>query len=378
MKINNKFVFSLATATGVIFNNNQIVKADILENLKHANEIYATLKENPDAWMDAAQSFINAFDEFDKGIREVLDSEGAIPMLDTAILVDVWGKDRTFPSNFDAGSFLKEETLAELHACGPYGWHAVWCDTEDKVVGGCFGWSLSVITCFMVFPWVNFAMVDKDALGTYYLKDHVAPILKSYIFQTLKVDSLQAAGAFWKRNFVVPVSQLLLDHSSEMKTDDRALQTLLDLYGRYHRCDGIGFTGPNYWSQYGIFTEEAPGSVHLANFPQVYQIFYDELVDAILNWSTPGEGENILCGLLLEDDGTTKIGSQYYHGTSYYKINIVQLISTLNKRLAVSGAQTVNASIARAVGIAQQRYKQKQDELNARDTGAAMRAGAGL
>ena len=328
--------------------------------------------------MDAAQSFINAFDEFDKGIREVLDSEGAIPMLDTAILVDVWGKDRTFPSNFDARSFLKEETLAELHACGPYGWHAVWCDTEDKVVGGCFGWFLSVITCFMVFPWVNFAMVDKDALGTYYLKDHVAPILKSYIFQTLKVDSLQAAGAFWKRNFVVPVSQLLLDHSAEMKTDDRALQILLNLYNCYHRCDAIATTGPNRWATNGVFTEEAPQSIRLAKFQQVYQIFYDELVDAILNWSTPGEGENILCGLLLEDDGTTKIGSQYYQGTSYYKINIVQLISTLNKRLAVSGAQTVNASIARAVGIAQQRYKQKQDELNARDTGEAMRTGAGL
>ncbi|MGX8717102.1 MAG: hypothetical protein ACSW8C_03890 [bacterium] len=364
MKFNNKFVFSLATATGVIFNNNQIVKADILENLKHANEICATLKENPDAWMDAAQSFINAFDEFNEELNDVLYSEGAVPLVGTPIHVEIWGKGRTFPKNFTGNSFVQAETLAELHACGPYGWHAACCDTENRTAMGCaMPWVLTVANCCLVFPWINFLGVDQDALGVYYMKDHVEPILKSHIFRALKVDSLQAASAFWKRNFVVPVSQLLLDHSAEMKTDDRALQILLDLYNRYHRCDAIAMTGLSGHSGDGVFTEEEPRYIRLANFQQVYRVFYDELVDTILTWHTPGEGENILCGLLLERSESTKIGSQYYLGTACYSISDIKLISTLNKRLAVSGAQTVNASIARAVGIAQQRYQQKQSGI---------------
>ena len=373
VRTNTKFVFSLATATGLVFNS-QIVEADILGSLKHANELYATLNQNPTAWPDAARSFLAAFDEFDQGLRDVLDAEGAIPMLNTAILVEIWKKGRTFPRDFTAESFLKEETIEGLPVCSPYWWHGACCATD----GGCF-----LMLCF-ANPLMNLVgmcvpvciSLTANPAPHYYFKDHVEPLLKRYIFSSLRVGSLREAALFWERNFVAPVSQLLIDHAAEMKTDDGILQILLDLYRSYHLCDAIAFIGPNNWASQGVFTEEAPQSIRLKKFTQVYQVFYDELADAILAWTTPGEGENTLCGLLLENEGKSKIGTKYYYGTERYKINIVTLVTTFNKRLTMGG-QSASAAIAQAIGVAQQRCKQWQERIDARIQGEAAGAAAG-
>ena len=128
------------------------MEANILESLKHANEVCATLNQNPTAWTDAARSFIAAFDEFDQGLRGILDAEGAKPYCGSAVLMELWKQDRTFPK-WGAASrriiegILKEETIEGMSRCGPYWWRGVCCDTENVGEGCCFTWAMSWFFC---------------------------------------------------------------------------------------------------------------------------------------------------------------------------------------------------------------------------------------
>ena len=366
---------SLATATLLLNSHN--IHADIRGNLDNANTAFRALDDNPENWKEVAQSFINVFDEFSNGIFTVLDEHGGKPLHNTFISTSLWKIGRVCPGHsFPADNYLKQETLDNMSACGSTFWHQACWGTEDPWT--C--WRLNPITCLICTPltcglmplmqgmWLCILAGDGDPKGDpiYYFKDNVEEPLKAHICQELGVTSIKQAGLLWERDFVTPVSRLLMDHAQDMQQDAVTLQLMLNLYRCYHRCDFIAARGiDNSYDK--VFVDF---SAQLVNFAEVYQRFYNSLVDTILNCKAPGEMENILCGLLQKPMGEIKIGTKYYNGSWEYGLVIEHLFALIQQKLETSQAsEAINNAIQIAEGLAQQL---RQENNNA---GVAYRMG---
>ena len=224
----------------------------------------------------------------------------------------------------------------------------------------CLGWTVCTLG---LWPCIFYGQIgaasEFKGKPIYYFKDNIVGPLKPYICQALRVSSIKQAGLLWERNFITPVSQLLIEHSEEMKQDAVTLQILLNLYRCYHRCDFIAARGMD-WSDRKVFLDS---SAKLKNFSDVYQRFYDSLVDALLSCNEAGEMENILCGLLLKEDGQTKIGNKYYKGTWEYGIVIEHLVDIMTEQLAVSQKATTSQSITNAFQVALKNVQEIKAEV---------------
>lgn len=200
----------------------------------------------------------------------------------------------------------------------------------------------------------------------HYISAKIDPPLKTYIIQTLKTKNMKEAGDYWRKHFVIPASQLLVDHLDDMKSSPESLQVLLELYERYHRC-------LFYCKEPMDLRHEDPESVLSPNFMEIYHKFYENLVDTLLSDDISKESENILCALLMDEE-RTKIGGK----ACDYRVSLLHLIKQLNKSLVTIGEQQVNTSIARAIAMAQERCKKIEEEEHAWSMGRSMRNGAGV
>ena len=338
---------SLATATLLL--NSYKTQADVRGNLDNANTAFRALTDNPGNWKEVAQSFVNVFDEFSNGIFTVLDEHGG-KFDQPFISISLWKQGKLLPEyccfSMFASKYLKQETIDAMPTCGPSFWHESCWGTEET----CFCMFnpittliMTQLTCCLFAPWFQCAIIGASAwaegTGTkgnpiYYFKDNVEGPVKTYISQALRVSSIKQAGLLWERNFVTPVSQLLIEHSEEMKQDAVTLQILLNLRKCYSCCD--------------FQSIEA-----LPNSNDITQMFFESLAETIITCNTPGEMENILCGLLLKNDGKSKIGNKYYKGCGEYNIPIKCLIQRICEHVAISKDSTqTNETIQRAIQVA--------------------------
>ena len=373
MKTRNSFIFSLATAIGITLNS---LNADVLGSLTRANNARET------NWTVAAQEFIAAFNELDKGIRDILKEKDAKPACDTAITLSLWKQNLLLPKYRDRSwlyrQHLTEDCVNNMRRCSRPGMHALFWDSRHVGMGRFMTWSMTPILGAGLA--VNAAVLDKAGIAAYYYLDVVQPPLKKYICETLGVRSLKEAANVWSRRFVAPVSQLLIDHAGEMKKSDKTLQLLLDLYRAYHSCeiivsadfsDDFSGTYQGFSRSCGRFTEEELDYVPLTSFKDVFQTFHAYLADAIANCSSP-EMENILVAILTESDQKTMIGSQWYFGSDHYRLNIRQLMSNYDRMPA---SRQVSSRLVKATAKAEARSDQEQRKLDAREMGEAARSG---
>ena|GEM_PF-6983981 len=332
--------------------NSHNTQADVRGNLDNANTAFRALNDNPENWKEVAQSFINVFDEFSNGIFAVLDEHGA-KFDQPFISISHWKRGKLLPDYYGfttmSSSYLKQETLDTMPTCGPSYWHQHCWGTEEDGCSRCIenpitDLIMTPLTCCCFWPWIHCLFMGIGSCGDfeggtkgnpiYYFKDNVEGPVKTYIKQALRVNSLKQAGILWERDFATPVSRLLIDHSEEMKQDAETLQLLLNLRKCYSYCDF-----------YPI--EDEP------NANDVVQMFFDSLIETIITCNTPGEMENILCGLLLKKEGKTKIGDKYYKCCGEYNISIKYLIQRICEQAAVSKDSTqTSEAIQRAIQVA--------------------------
>lgn len=340
-------------------------------NLDNANVAFRALDSNPEKWKEVAQSFINIFDEFSNGIFTVLDEHGA-KHDQPFISVSLWKRGKVIPDYYSCSaslgsSYLKQETLDTMPTCGPSYWHQHCWGTDDAC---CFmnnfitDLIMTPLTCCLLWPWMHclfmgIASCDDLEGGLkgepiYYFRDNVEGPVKAYLCQALRVSSIKQAGFYWEEKFVKPVSRLLVDHSEEMKQDAETLQLLLNLRLCYSYCDFYPLD-------------------ELSNVNEIVQVFFNSLVEMIINCNTPGEMENILCGLLLKNEGKTKIGDKYYKGCGEYNLSIKYLIKLICAQAAVSkdSIQT-SEPIQRAILVAMSIVKELEtEEQRAHEEGVA-------
>ena len=379
MKINTVF-FSLVTAMGLILTG-QNVNADVLASLDQASA-----EEN---WREAAKHFTKAFEEFDKGIRDILDANGGKPVKDTAITLSIWKKNILLPKYENWGMYaehLTQDKLDDLHLRSREGMHALLWDSRDTGFGRGTTWGASLfLGSGLIAQAVMLSDKDKsERLAPYYYMHHIEPLLKAYILSTLRVKSLREAAIYWTNRFVKPVSQLLIEHSAEMKTDGKTLKRLLKLYRAYHSCEIIvnaDFTGrlsSRDARAAGRFSEEELREINLPTgeiFTDVYHRFYDGLVDAILTCPGPGKMENILCKILRDSSQKIEVDEKNYYGSDFYRLNIIPMGLILEKR----GRMPVSAEIGKAIKyFNENRYSRERAKLDAKEEGDAWSVGFGF
>ena len=368
-------LFLTVVAMGFTFGS-QKASAEVLKSL---GEAHKNLEAN---WQDAAQHFIDAHEELDQGLRKILDENGAQPLWDTTIALTLWKENRTFPKGL-GGSLLREST--KVPKMGRSKWHSLCWGTEDSFC--CCNPITHALTAGLTLG--AGCLLTNEKL--YYVKDTAEPLIKDYIYlslrnKDLRKPDLSKAADFWEKKFVNPVSQLLLDHLTEMNKDERSMQLLLNLYRAYHRCEYVvlqdmedlhitGVVCDN--SDRGIFSEYRTqiSRVPLRKFREIRRTFYEELADTIVGWDPAGEGENILCALLM-DDHSSKIGDKRYPGSLDRAIDIVALVDELNKKMAVGPDPDTHSAIGEAIAIAKKRAKTKQEAIDAYVTGDTAGAAA--
>ena len=368
-------LFLTVVAMGFTFGS-QKASAEVLKSL---GEAHKNLEAN---WQDAAQYFIDAHEELDQGLRKILDENGAQPLWDSAIALTLWKKNRTFPKGLGA-HLLQESTNVPRH--GRYKLHALCWGDENAL---CCCNPIAHVLTGGIGLCVGCSLYGERL---YYVKDKVEPLLKDYVYLSLRNKDLRKpdlpkAADFWEKKFVNPVSQLLLDHLTEMKKDEKTMQLLLKLYRAYHRCECIVLQDMEDLSIAGVVCDNSHDSIFseyrtqisrvpLRKFREIRRTFYEELADTIVGWDTAGEGENILCALLM-DDHSSKIGDKRYPGSLDRAIDIVALVDELNKKMAVGPDPDTHSAIGEAIAIAKRRAKTKQEAIDAYVTGDTAGAAA--
>ncbi len=361
---------SLATVILLLSSPNIKADSNVYNELQEANKAINDPSVN---WKEAAQHFINAFDEFSQNILDILNTKGGKTVWNTFISVELWKKGRTFPSHFPENYYLKQETINDRAICGAAYWRTTCWDTDNEEVPCCLCNPIMDLLCCIptcgLWPMIHcIASVSSlQGSGAYYFKDHIEPYLKKYIISTLQVNSLEEAGDYWEKQFLIPVSNLLIDHSNEMLNhDSNTLQLLLDLYRTYYRSNFIGKTG----TLHGCGTYIDISAVEeLANFAAIYQNVYNYLANSIVNCnqSENKEYENILCCLLTQKDKGITNNNKYYKGAWEYGLDIEHLLEIVQPHSTIN-QETILPAISRAIEIAKDIvYEIKLDRQNKHD-----------